>query len=541
MGWDILPYQKSCRDYLDIHLGNPRIESPVRKTPDNILLSFVPHEVPEYTPFRPYSPFAYSNFQPSRNIAYSHWGVGEKGPASRSLANWAGTYREASTVDPLKAVDYSNVGAAIGIGIPILNYGRKAFMEAAGDPLASRLLAGAAGAASRYPILGVSYGLGNAIGSYMGYKQGTESRGDVLRSLPLLTKELISYPLSKYVGRESLRSGLVRGIGRGVLTRGAEAYSWIGNKLGSSWFTNKATEFSTSAATIEKVGTRYIAGDLEAVLGKELVQKLTPIFQEIADPVIDIAAFAISKYALNLGARYIDRRYPSSRYAYKHSGPGEKGPASRKITRDLGTYNTYSTVNAIKSTFLAEMKLLESTARGKTSQKIESIMKKVLDKYAVSKDEVSRWVRNNNLTKKLRRRGINVYQVSKELSSINEKPAFVSTEERVFLTKREKLQSHLSETTANLSGKEISNKIAFDNMSPKVPKSYSKKVPTETKTPSPESVLREEPSMDMKYVQEEILPSRQDEVRSNVNVRVMDAEVDMGRLDRTLARKLKDR
>ena len=772
IGWDTSPYPASDSSMIDTHLGRPSIVSPVRGRTLYEILTFTPR--PVYDIKRGgYGPVERNLDFPgeySSRLAYGHWGVGEKGPASKSLSAWLGTYQDQSRVDPMKAKDYSNdfyshLGRNVG---KYASYGRTAYVmwqgwqEAAkmGDPFLAKSLAAGLTAAGRYPQLIFHAGLGHAGGTVVDYLRGYGTLGGVIRSTPFVGKELISYPTSHYLGRKLLEYAPARSFGGALLGKGSQLYQAIGEKLGSKWFIDKAASW--------KIGEEVAKGAL-AGMTPELERQLGTLFQELVDPVVDIAAFlglrAIARPVGNwVDARHLSHKHayghsgvgekgPSSRYnanklgtyeesskvdvlkavtfakekfegyfkrkffstvrsnmqlltkeersvysdilrydkkllntkinvstggpsyelrgiklgpidtskgivniisrehmdelleelksnkavssvmsrAYskktftdeeyrkfffahefghahdfitgnksiltegrdeynrlgylltkkgvsneriqriqdilyrripaersadnfaikvlQHSGPGEKGVASRKIVEDLRTYNTHSTVNPIKAALLAELELATKyTSTSMIKEDLNSLMKKVLDKYPVSKQEVSLWLKNGNLTRKLRKRGIDLREVRQELQALNNKSPIVSTEEKVFLSRQEKkaiIKKDRRQIQSMLSGKEYSSKMAFDNMSPTVPHTYGKQS-TALQTPNiihePDNTLNitSEPSMDFEPVEKNVEESVGNAIHSHVNIRMTD-EINMKHLDKVLTKKLKGR
>jgi hypothetical protein len=557
IGWNTQPYPESARKIVGTHLGNFRMESPVRMTPLRYLLEFVPRELPSID----------SSLQYSHRLAYGHWGVGEKGPASRTMSEWLGTYEEQSRVDPHKAASYANIGGAIGLGIPILGSAGIAFSQSVGDPFIARSLASVFTTANAYPVFGLYYGIGRSIGAYIDYKEDNRSPGGIIRSLPFALHEIVSYPLSRAFGRAALSSPTARNIAGGIVSRGSDLYKWIGNSLDSSWFTNKAAEWEKDIKILEGIGNKAIPiGKLENKLGADTVRKLTPIFQEIGGPIIDIMAFSATRLVLNQIANVVDASYRSSRHAYGHAGVGEKGPASREQANRLGTYKDSSVVdvrraaeyaerivsktvkrrisNPIKSAVLAEMKLA-STYKNTAYENLDSIMRRVFDKYAVSKREISNWLRTDRLSSKLRKRGINLKEVSQELSASPIKSSSSATEQRVFLSPKEKknlVKLDKRQIQSMLSGKEYSNRIAFDSTAVKAPEVYGKK-DSALHTPMPEVSneinIVSEPSMDSDIVHEHRQEAVISPVKSHVHVKISDGAVSTKKLDRILVRRLK--
>jgi hypothetical protein len=93
-----------------------------------------------------------------------------------------------------------------------------------------------------------------------------------------------------------------------------------------------------------------------------------------------------------------------------------------------------------------------------------------------------------------------------------------------------------------LSGKEYSNRIAFDSTSVKAPTVYGKKdssLHMPVSEVSNEINIVSEPSMDFDVVHEHRQEAVISPVKSHVHVKVLDGQVNIKKLDRILVRRLK--
>lgn len=373
LDWNPEPYKTTGEQLTGAHLGVTQIQSPVLMSNIGDLIKFTPAPLATLdfakrsydtftkrsVPFRGMQDVYSANL--SSQLSYSHWGVGEKGPASRFHAQWLGTYEDESVVDPLKAAHLAEryhrsrnsvLGARVGLGIAATYYGMPAWNESIGDNVFARSLAFSLGAGSRYPQLIIATAIGSTAGAIYNIKQGRKNQatwGTALRSLTPLLAEGISYPTSKWLGGQVIRYNYPRLVGQHILAGGGKAYSSIGKILNSSWFTEKGEKFSEEASRIAALGTQYLGGDLEELLGKETYQGLRTVFQELLDPVVDKAAKTVVGVGVGYLANWVDARNRSNKLARKHAGPGEKGSASRYNVQRLGTYKDQSIVDVLKT------------------------------------------------------------------------------------------------------------------------------------------------------------------------------------------------
>lgn len=474
----------------------------------------------------------------------------------RHLHALTNTYQEHSRVDPIKASRYAEkqhkdtlskkFGLFSAVGYALFKGFIPTFKQAVGDSLLARGLAGLAGAVTQWPKITLAYGIGNIVGSITSYKKEKSTRGQFVSHLVQPSHELISYPLSKIAGQQLLRYPIARNFASNLLNTSAKTYNYLGNKLDSKWFSSKGTHWVNDSIGIKNIGDKFITGNLEKALGKETLQELTPIFQELAGIPIDIALlYLFTKNARKIG-RWVDKRdqskRDSDRRAYTHIGVGEKGPSSRYQANKLITYRNQSTIDPLKAAFLAELQLKTLyKPSGIKSLTPEKLYNKLFSKYPITKREFNILKNSGRLEKALKKRGVNIKEVREELRAFHNKENTLSTEQRVFISPREKQIRDTRKITSHLSGKEISNKIAFDKINIKIPKAYGiqeKEILPEEQVQINTLGTTREPTQD---IQTEIGNRNEytSTSKSHVNIILSDAEIDWKVLDKQVSRKLR--
>jgi predicted metal-dependent enzyme (double-stranded beta helix superfamily) len=227
----------------------------------------------------------------------------------------------------------------------------------------------------------------------------------------------------------------------------------------------------------------------------------------------------------------------------EHSGVGEHGATSKFLSKLLGTFHLKSTVSPILASMLAESTLaFMRKTKSAICETTESLMKKVFSKYSISKSELENWIRNGRLSQSLQRRGANLKEVKLELSSVDQRVARFSVDQKAFLSPSEKkaiIYNDIRQSTSLLSGKEYSSKLAYDNMGVKLPDVYGRQTaphPTEVRI-SPQD-LHTEPIMDSSIVRQTLHPADISGVKSYVHVIVQDGGVNLKKLDTILSKSL---
>jgi len=620
----LFPYNKRrASEETGAHLGGHRILSPVLPLGVHSPLSpsnanyFTPREVPALGQFNFPSPLQ-ASIETSNEVAYSHWGVGESGPIGRYLADQTGSYEAASRVDPEGTRDSGaemlremslpiNVqlaaklgGFAFGAGYFGLAF-RRGYAEADQDELLRRVFAGTMSGAASYPKMAMWYGIGGAIfGAGAALLSG--QRADISNYLALALRELISYPISKFLGKRLLGTQ----VGLNVMNWAGHVGAEVFERVGGPWATAKAREFRAAS----DIARTTLENWENVALRNANIETLrrhpgySTVLQEIVDVPVDLTAYAILRRLFGgFDESKESSRDESSRHAYSHYGPGETGPVARLFTGGLGTYHQHSTVDTLKAAtlgalnvaksfynpvetsihitpwgeaiiknpppvlglvprylsklvkeqsipkvkkdvLLAELKLSKFNLIRRTNSifspvSARSVFEKTFKKYNITEKEFSRWAGQNRLTDKLRVRGVHPTDLKRDISLYLVKSP-EKVEDRAFQSSRSKFieSSKIKRYHSIPSADSLAQKVAFLGIGERVPKVAG----------LPKSdIVKAKPQLEevrnTKPGRDIIIPTPSStptpSYQSNVNIRVRKIIPSAVEIDRTLAQRLR--